>query len=559
MKSMGKTSRGGGFRGTLDYCFDHDGGRVIGGNMCGDSARDLSREFGAVRRMRPEIKKPVWHQALRLPAGEVISDEKWAQIGEEYMKKMGFDEDHPYTLIKHELAEGHHIHVVASRISLSGKLFYGVDENLLSTKVTSELEKSFNLALTTSPELDERTGLPSIKTDKSKPKRGSVEKALATGVQPPIMVIQNTIDAAIPTSKSLAELAETLEKRGVQMVEYIKDGEVKGLSFLCDGSKFSGSQLGDAYKLNSILGRMKDEQNERLKAVAHAAGIEIPSQIPDRIHNGDQQINTAGNRPAKVGAGIDRAGRDIKNGGAGIEENQGEQAVLNTPQQQESEMYIPFFSKSKSQLAADKVEADRQERLAAASKVEQPPVPEECGFGSGMPATSTQFIPSSPYPPTLGGRLTPVEITGKPGVYNLSWPSRDKPTFRCDLNKNTVNLLATPSRENVKALMDLAAERGLDKPMLQIFGSVEFIQTAAIEAAARGVMVDFSGKDGELVKKYYDLERDRIAAEQTKDTNGISRAYQQPEVRKPAPAQADKPADNDEDEDKKDRKTHLRG
>ncbi|WP_373870448.1 relaxase/mobilization nuclease domain-containing protein, partial [Aeromonas caviae] len=36
----------------------------------GSDPRELSREFSAVRQLRPDIGKPVWHCSLSLPPGE---------------------------------------------------------------------------------------------------------------------------------------------------------------------------------------------------------------------------------------------------------------------------------------------------------------------------------------------------------------------------------------------------------------------------------------------------------------------------------------------------------
>ncbi len=81
MKGMRKISRGNGFRGALDYVFDREGGkekgRLIGGNLSGATPKELAGEFGVVRRLRPGVKKPVWHNSLRLPAGETINDQRW--------------------------------------------------------------------------------------------------------------------------------------------------------------------------------------------------------------------------------------------------------------------------------------------------------------------------------------------------------------------------------------------------------------------------------------------------------------------------------------------------
>src|SRR5690554_4979538 len=108
MKGMNRIKRGTGFRGLLNYQFEHDGeghdepGRLIGGNMSGTSARELAREFGAFRRLRPDIKKPVWHNSLRLPPGDELPDEGWTKFADDYMKEMGFDPDHPRVYIKHD-------------------------------------------------------------------------------------------------------------------------------------------------------------------------------------------------------------------------------------------------------------------------------------------------------------------------------------------------------------------------------------------------------------------------------------------------------------------------
>lgn len=95
MKGMHKISRGKGFRGAISYVLDRDAehkdnpGQIIGGNMSGENERELAAEFGVGRELRSEIDKPVWHNSLRLPAGEHISKEKLADIADDYMKKNG--------------------------------------------------------------------------------------------------------------------------------------------------------------------------------------------------------------------------------------------------------------------------------------------------------------------------------------------------------------------------------------------------------------------------------------------------------------------------------------
>jgi len=170
MKNMDRVKRGKGFRGVLNYAFANDNGdlpgKVIGGNIWGDNARDMARQFAVTRKMRPDIEKPVWHQSLRLPNGEKISNEKWAQMGDDYMARMGFDDDHQRTYVLHDDEKGQGIHIIASRISISGKLYLGQNENLISTRIVQQLEKDHGLLITKGAEYDPETGkviMPDIK------------------------------------------------------------------------------------------------------------------------------------------------------------------------------------------------------------------------------------------------------------------------------------------------------------------------------------------------------------------------------------------------------------
>ncbi|MDE2174329.1 MAG: hypothetical protein KGJ54_03460 [Betaproteobacteria bacterium] len=87
---MNRIKRGSGFRGALDYVFGRDAahkdepGVLIGGNMSGTDVRQLSREFAAVRALRPDIGKPVWHNSLCLPEGETLPPERWQTLCDDY-------------------------------------------------------------------------------------------------------------------------------------------------------------------------------------------------------------------------------------------------------------------------------------------------------------------------------------------------------------------------------------------------------------------------------------------------------------------------------------------
>jgi hypothetical protein len=60
--------------------------------MLGGSALELIAEFDGTKRLRPDVQKPVWHNSLRLPDGETLSNDQWINAADDYMKMMGFSD-----------------------------------------------------------------------------------------------------------------------------------------------------------------------------------------------------------------------------------------------------------------------------------------------------------------------------------------------------------------------------------------------------------------------------------------------------------------------------------
>ena len=121
MKSMRRVSRGRSFLGLMTYLLRRDAehrqqpGVPIGGTVCGTTARDIARELRSAAQQRPDIIKPVWHQALRLPQGERLPPLTWCRIAEVFMEEMGFDTaQQPYAVVLHDDPQGQHIHIAAS-------------------------------------------------------------------------------------------------------------------------------------------------------------------------------------------------------------------------------------------------------------------------------------------------------------------------------------------------------------------------------------------------------------------------------------------------------------
>ncbi|MEC5215015.1 hypothetical protein RCH06_003592, partial [Polaromonas sp. CG_9.5] len=262
MKGMQKISRGSGFKGVLSYAFEGKDqevghGRLLGGSMAGTTARELAAEFRAIARLRPDIARPVWHNSLRMPAGEDISDARWNAIATSYLKRMRFDVKHTqYAVFKHDDA---HVHLVVNRVMTDGSVFLGRNENLLSTKVIQRLEHAFKLTLTPGPTYSAEGKI--VMPERSKPSKNELEQALRLGELPARLALQARVATALQGRPTTGEFLARLDAAGVQAVPNIAStGRMNGFSFEWDGIAFTGSQLGAAYKWAAIEKEIQYDQ-----------------------------------------------------------------------------------------------------------------------------------------------------------------------------------------------------------------------------------------------------------------------------------------------------------
>ena len=124
---IAKIVKGKGFRGLLDYLHatpeNEIRGRVLAGNLSGNSPRQWAAQFGLFRKLRPTLGKAVFHASIS-PAHEdrELSDDEYSALAREFLAGMGFPADTPFLVIKHE-DDGHpHIHIAASRITPRGEV-----------------------------------------------------------------------------------------------------------------------------------------------------------------------------------------------------------------------------------------------------------------------------------------------------------------------------------------------------------------------------------------------------------------------------------------------------
>lgn len=301
-KGFDKISRGNGFRGAVRYIFANYKARFL----CASDAlaatvadRAISKMGTLARRLKPKIKKPVWHMALRLPKGDFVDDRTFQRIAHDYMKRMGWNRaTHQYIAIISDDPEGQHIHIVANRVGIDGRVYYGRNENLISTRVIQELERdqteNYGLTLTEGPRyvLDAR-GVPRAVLGEAQDKKLSKNEhrkadrlAAAGQVQlPPRKATQRILRAALEAGMAgggLGAFLDASERAGMRVLANVAStGRANGLSFEFDGIPFKASQVGDQYAwslLSKKLGYRADRDLELLmsRSLKHVTEAGLP-------------------------------------------------------------------------------------------------------------------------------------------------------------------------------------------------------------------------------------------------------------------------------------------
>ncbi|MCN5641737.1 relaxase/mobilization nuclease domain-containing protein [Escherichia coli] len=268
MKGMQKIRRGKSFAGVMLYALKPASHHkkdpiVIGGNMDGSAAEDLIVEFNITKALRRDVVKPVWHNSLRLPKNEALTNSEWAIIADDYMKRMGFSETHLRCYVLHDDKAGQHIHIIASRIELiSGKLYPGKNENLISTRIIQQLELDYSLTSTKGPGAKASTSSLSSKP-KRKKSRNEAMLEERTGEPCPKSIIQEALEELLVGKPSTTEFVQQLTAQNIMAVPNIAStGRMNGFSFEYAGIAFKASQLGKGYSWAELQNKI-DYRAER--------------------------------------------------------------------------------------------------------------------------------------------------------------------------------------------------------------------------------------------------------------------------------------------------------
>ncbi|MET2522111.1 LPD7 domain-containing protein [Ralstonia sp. SM1884_UCD616_TZ26] len=264
-----KVGRGNGFRGLLAYVFGagekgkHDRASVVGGNMVGTDPRGLAAEFAICRKLRPEVKNPVWHCSLALPKGERLDSAAWQRVCERHLQLMGIDsENYMWVAVRHDDTDFDHVHLVVSRIGLDGALWHGRNDVRAAIESTQLLEREFGLRLT-----------PGLSSEPEHPKRtkGEAARRKRTGQASLKERMQAILNRAIKVG-SFEGFVQVCNEAGLQLLPNLAStGRMNGFSFRFDGEVMKASDLGSKYKWAKLAERTGFDQARHMPLIQELA------------------------------------------------------------------------------------------------------------------------------------------------------------------------------------------------------------------------------------------------------------------------------------------------
>lgn len=251
---IAKITRGANFLDALRYVIGESNDLdVVGGNVLGQSAKEIVRDFDLTWSLRADIRRPVWHCSLSLAPGEHLEDYEWWEVVDEFMSGMGLSADnYMFTAIRNMDTAHEHVHIVANRIGLNGEVWFGRWEAKRAITLTRALEHRFGLKLVRPS--SERASVKHLSRAEQKLKE-------RTGEVPVRSHLQAVVWQAAESASTIESFTDLLHRQDVSVrlrrSSSRSDSAIVGVSFSFKGVSFAGSDLGAAYAWPRLVKRIQ--------------------------------------------------------------------------------------------------------------------------------------------------------------------------------------------------------------------------------------------------------------------------------------------------------------
>ena len=264
MKGMiAKIRKGKGFDNTLRYVLrlracdrTKEKPEQIAGTVCEDNFNKLKTAFDDAANRRPDIRAPVWHCSLSAnPKDGRLSREKWESIIDSFLygRHLNFPNDMLWIAVRHSDKAHDHVHIVASRVRLSGHAWDDGFDFQRAKKATEAIERKFGLEITRESQRIKRKDCDYQR--ETHQERMSYRRLLQE--------ILNTALAFAPEGG--IKFRKIMEANGVQIVfRFSKNGKCLGTIFEYEGYHFK-KYIGKSTKFYSTKLRFQKKKKNNIR------------------------------------------------------------------------------------------------------------------------------------------------------------------------------------------------------------------------------------------------------------------------------------------------------
>lgn len=275
--------------------------------MGGTTPIQLTKEFGAARRFRPNLQRACAHVILSIPHRDVshdkgeyhehLEDEQYTEIAQHWLKSMKFLGDElnqsQYVVARHHDTNHEHIHIIASRIRMNGSVVPDSWDYRRSEVILRQLEKEYGLeeVSCSSDRVAKTVEKIGIETTISDRHSQTQKQKHHSSNQPPItQLLADIIDAATKDQPTVTQLIQRLQQQGVVLHPQFNAGGLfkEAIAFELNGVKVGGYKLGSAYSFPGLQKKRGVSYNpERdLTAIYSCRGkkqVEMPEPTVETI------------------------------------------------------------------------------------------------------------------------------------------------------------------------------------------------------------------------------------------------------------------------------------
>ena len=157
---IAKIGRSGNLYGALAYNqlkVENENGQILFANKMIETAKghysvaQLAQSFAPYLIANRNTEKHTLHISLNPDPKDKVSDDRYREMAEEYMREMGYGEQ-PFVVFKHTDIDRSHIHIVSVCVDEEGKKISDKFEKMRSMNICRELERKHGLIPATDKE-----------------------------------------------------------------------------------------------------------------------------------------------------------------------------------------------------------------------------------------------------------------------------------------------------------------------------------------------------------------------------------------------------------------------